>query len=397
MVILRCGNVFDGDTFHNDLAVTIDGPVITGVGAGEAPGGAAPGAPENGAQVVDFGPEALLLPGWVDSHQHLTWNCSMDPVSWLTTATDEALLETARTNGLRALAAGVTTVRDLGDRGYVTLALRDETASSAVAGPTVLVAGPPITSTGGHCWFLGGEADGVAALRQAVRERAERGVDVVKVMATGGNVTPGSAPFQSQFSLEELRALVDEAHAAGLPVAAHGHGVEGIADAVAAGVDTVEHCTFMTAEGVAQRPDVLAAMAASGTTPSLTLGMVPGSEGGPPPALLARMEALVVHLHTLFGLGIRIALGTDAGISPAKPHNSMPYTVAFAAEHSSVEVALRCATSGSAEAVGLGSRVGRIRAGYDADLLVLARDPRRDLAALHEVRAVYRKGVRIDT
>ncbi|HSN10998.1 MAG TPA: amidohydrolase family protein, partial [Propionibacteriaceae bacterium] len=134
---------------------------------------------------------------------------------------------------------------------------------------------------------------------------------------------------------------------------------------------------------------------ASGTTPSLTLGMVPGGEGGPPPALLSRMEALVVHLRTLFGLGVRIALGTDAGISPAKPHDSMPYTVAFAAEHSSVEVALRAATSGSAEAIGLGSRVGRIRAGYDADILVLARDPRRDLAALHEVQAVYRRGVAV--
>jgi imidazolonepropionase-like amidohydrolase len=392
MVILRCGSMFDGEIFHSDAEVQVEGSVITRVADAATPD---PGADRRaGAQIVDFGPDAVLLPGWVDSHQHLTWNCSTDPVTWLTTATDEELLETARTNARRALESGVTTVRDLGDRGYLTLALREETATSPAAGPTIVASGPPITSVGGHCWFLGGEADGIPALRRAVRERAERGVDVVKVMATGGNVTPGSAPFQSQFSLEELRAIVEEAHAAGLRVAAHGHGADGIADAVTAGVDTVEHCTFMTPEGIGERPDVLAAIAASSTTPSLTLGMVPGL-GGPPPALAARMDALVVHLRTLLALGVQIALGTDAGIGPPKPHDSMSYAVVMAAEHSSLEFALRSATVGSAETVGRGSRVGRIRAGYDADMLVLPRDPRLDLTALREVRAVYRHGVRV--
>jgi imidazolonepropionase-like amidohydrolase len=105
------------------------------------------------------------------------------------------------------------------------------------------------------------------------------------------------------------------------------------------------------------------------------------------------MDALALHLRTLLGLGVRIALGSDAGIGPPKPHDSITYTVVLAAEHSSLELALRAATVGSAETVGRGSQVGRIRAGYDADLLVLPRDPRRDLTALHEVRAVYRHGV----
>lgn len=392
LVIVRCGSMFDGEQFISNVELEIEGRVITGVTS--ALTSTRSGVESPGEVVVDFGAGAIVLPGFVDAHQHLTWDCSPDPVSWLTTATDGDLLATARRNAWTALASGVTTIRDLGDRGYVTLALRDETAQSPGAGPTVVPAGPPITSVGGHCWFLGGETAGLAALRRAVRERAAHGVSVVKVMATGGNVTPGSALFESQFSLGELRAVVDEAHALGLPVAAHGHGVDGIADAVAAGVDTVEHCTFMTADGIADRPDVLAAIAASGAHVCLTLGMVPGV-GAPPPAIASRAAALVTHLRGLVAWGIPIALGTDAGIGPAKPHDSMSYAVQTAAEHTSWESALRSATVGSAEAVGLGSSVGRLRPGFDADLVILGADPRRDSNALRDVRAVFRHGTRV--
>ncbi|RMB61769.1 metal-dependent hydrolase family protein [Tessaracoccus antarcticus] len=395
MVILRCGSMFDGEQFVGNVEIMIEDRVITGVTSGLiSTRVGVEGSDVEGDVVVDFGADAMVLPGFVDTHQHLTWDCSPDPVFWLTTASDEDLLRTARRNAWTALASGVTTVRDLGDRGYVTLALRDETALFPGAGPTVLPSGPPITSVGGHCWFLGGEAAGIPALRRAVRERAAHGVSVVKVMATGGNVTPGSAPFESQFSLEELRAVVDEAHALGLPVAAHGHGVDGIADAVAAGVDTVEHCTFMTAEGIADRPDVLAAIADSGAHVSLTLGMVPGL-GTPPPAIASRMAALLTHLRGLVAAGIPIALGTDAGIGPARPHDSMSYAVQVAAEHTSLESALRAATSGSAQALRLGSSIGRLRPGYDADLVILGADPRREINALRDVRAVIRHGVRV--
>ncbi len=395
MVIVRCGSMFDGEQFASNAEVALEGRMITSVTSGLTSirqGSDGPGA--EGDVVVDFGADAMLLPGFVDAHQHLTWDCSLDPVSWLTTATDEDLLATARKNARSALDSGVTTIRDLGDRGYVTLALRDETARFPGAGPTVLPSGPPITSVGGHCWFLGGEADGILAVRRAVRERAAHGVSVVKIMATGGNVTPGSAPFESQFSLEELRAIVEEAHTLGLPVAAHGHGVDGIADAVAAGVDTVEHCTFMTADGVADRPDVLAAIAASGAHVTLTLGVV-SALGTPRPAIASRMSALIAHLRGLVASRIPIALGTDAGIGPDRPHDSMPAAVGVAAEHSSWESALRAATVGSAGALGLGSSVGRLRPGFDADLVILGADPRRDVNALRDVRAVFRHGIRV--
>ena len=151
-----------------------------------------------------------------------------------------------------ALAGGITTVRDLGDRNYITLALRDELAGDPTAGPELLVAGPPITTTGGHCWFFGGEVDDPAKVRAAVAERADRGVDAIKVMATGGGLTPGSRRTESQFDRAALDAMVDEAHRRGLPVAAHAHAPAGIADAVDAGVDSVEHCAFLTADGVAR-------------------------------------------------------------------------------------------------------------------------------------------------
>jgi imidazolonepropionase-like amidohydrolase len=166
-------------------------------------------------------------------------------------------------------------VRDLGDRNYGTLALRAELAAQPASGPQVLAAGPPITTVQGHCWFLGGEAQGIDALRSAVAERADRGTDLVKIMATGGQLTPGSHPHESQYTRTELSTVVTEAHRRGLPVAAHAHGPQGITDAAAAGVDSIEHCSFMTADGVARDEQVLRAIAAAGIVVSLTVGTSP--------------------------------------------------------------------------------------------------------------------------
>ena len=153
---------------------------------------------------------------------------------------DDALLAAATTGARRALVAGVTTMRDLGDRNYLTTRLRDSFAVHPNEGPELLVAGPPLTPTRGHCWFLGGEADGIDGLRAAVADRVARGVDVVKIMATGGLLTPGRGLHESQYNEAELFAATNAAHAAGVPVTAHAHGGAGIADALAAGVDGIE-------------------------------------------------------------------------------------------------------------------------------------------------------------
>lgn len=219
------------------------------------------------------------------------------------------MLEQTRAAARTALAGGITTVRDLGDRDYLTLRLRAELAADPTAGPELLVAGPPITTPGGHCWFLGGEVDDPSQLRAAVAERAEKGVDAIKVMATGGGLTPGSLLHEPQFDRSALEAIVAEARRHCLPVAAHAHAVQGIADAVAAGVDSVEHCSFVTADGVSTDTATLSAMASAGTIASLTFG-VSNVDAPPPPRLAELLPALKAGVRLLREHGVRVTIGS---------------------------------------------------------------------------------------
>ncbi|WP_220490982.1 amidohydrolase family protein [Tessaracoccus sp. MC1627] len=382
ITVVRAGRIFDGDRFHTGRDVVVDGKRIVAISDGTAYG--------QDVVLVDYGPDSTLLPGLIDTHQHVTWDCSTDPVTWLTTATDDELLVRARANARQALAGGTTTVRDLGDRGYVSLRLRAETAADPSAGPRLLASGPPLTSVGGHCWFLGGAVGGVDAIRAAVTERAERGCDVIKVMATGGNVTPGSLPHEAQFTRAELRALVETAHGFGLPVAAHGHGVEGIESALIAGVDTVEHASFMTADSVADRPDLVRRMVEAGVFAVGTAGSLPG--GQLPPRLAAVLPLVLAHARRMHEAGVRIAVATDAGIAPSKPFNVQPYAVTEVARLLGLTPALRGATSIAADAIGLGDSIGRLRPGHTADLLVVDGNLEAGAEALHHVKAVYRSG-----
>jgi imidazolonepropionase-like amidohydrolase len=225
-----------------------------------------------------------------------------------------------RVAALRALAGGVTTIRDLGDRNYVSLTLREWFRSGAEVGPEILTSGPPITVTRGHCWFLGGEADGADGIRQAVHDRATRGVDVIKIMATGGNMTPTLGSHESQYTIDELLATVTAAHTAGLQIAAHAHGGQGIADAMAAGVDSIEHCTFFTADGVEADPEVIAELGRRQAVVSVTGGSLPGATK-PFPAIAKRLDAIKTTHAALHRAGARIVGGTDASVGPNKPHD----------------------------------------------------------------------------
>ena len=176
-----------------------------------------------------------LLPGLIDCHVHLVFSGSRAPLVDLQREDDQALLVRAVHNAQVALRAGVTTVKDLGARAGVSLALRDAIARGVLPGARILAAGPPLTTTGGHCYWLGGEADTADELRSAVRRLHREGVDLIKVMASGGRMTAGSNVCAAQFTEQEIRAVVDEARRLNKTVAAHGHGAAGIAVATLAG------------------------------------------------------------------------------------------------------------------------------------------------------------------
>jgi imidazolonepropionase-like amidohydrolase len=385
LTVLRAAWLFEGtgNTLIPDPVVVIDGPRILSVACG--------GRPPDGATVIDLA-GATLLPGLIDTHVHLAFDASTDPVGRLARRTDDATAEAMARAGRAALRGGVTTVRDLGDRGYLSLGLRGRAGL-----PTIVAAGPPITTADGHCHFLGGAtAPAIEGVRAAVREHAERGVDVIKIMASGGNMTPGSRQDLVQFPPEVLRAAVDEAHRLGLGVTAHAHAVAAIADGVAAGVDGLEHVSFWTEDGVDAPGRLIRLIADQRVVVGATVGMVPMPGMAPPPALAARLPVIFANTRRLYEAGAPLVAGTDAGIAPVKPHDVVRHAPAMLRELGFGQAeALRTITSVAAGVCGLGDRKGRIAAGFDADLLAVDGDPIADPDALHRIRAVYARGTAV--
>jgi imidazolonepropionase-like amidohydrolase len=303
-----------------------DGKIV-GVESAVAP------VPE-GWPVVEYR-DATILPGLIDCHVHLCADSRTGALDRLPGYTDEQLGQVILTSLRTQLAAGVTTVRDLGDRRWVVLDWRDRVAAGRVGfpSPAIVASGPPITSPRGHCWHMGGEAGDENELRAAVRERAERRVDVIKVMASGGATTAGTDVLACQYTLEQLQTIVEEAHAYGLPVTAHAHGLPAVIQAVDAGVDGIEHCGCLTERGIEVPDNLLARLAGSAIVVCPTLGRKPG--GPPPPAFLAIQQRTgftwqdrQLMAGKLQGAGVRIASGVDAGINDGKPHGLLAHAIA---------------------------------------------------------------------
>ncbi|MFI6516361.1 amidohydrolase family protein [Spirillospora sp. NPDC050679] len=369
-------------------AVVEDGAVLVRDGriAWTGPRAEAPRAPD-----VEH-PDGTLLPGLIDVHVHLAFDAGPELELGLAAASDEELYERMAGNARRLLAAGVTTVRDLGDRGGLAVRLRDAVAAGALPGPRVLAACAPVTPPNGHCHFLGGVAQGVEGVREAVRRNAAAGADVIKVMAGGGYLTNGGAlPWERQFTDAELAAVVVEARAHGLRVAAHAHGVSAIAASVRAGADTIEHCGWEVEGGATRVDDALVErIAADG------IAVCPTVHAGWPGIAARRhegwLEERLAILGRLRAAGVRLAFGTDTGVRGA-PFGRVADALALLVDAGlSPAEALESATVTAADACGLGGVTGRLAPGLRADLLVVGGDPTADVRRVDDVRLVIADG-----
>ena len=301
--------------------------------------------------------------------------------------TDEQQLLLMLRSARELLGVGVTTARDLGGRGYLSVLVRDAIAADLARGPRLVVSGSPVTVTGGHCWFMGGEADSDDDLRRLVRTHHKHGCDLIKVMSTGGFMTSGSAPWYAQFSTAQLAVIVEETARVDMPVAAHAHGIEGIQRAVNAGVSTLEHCSFVTETNERQFSEPLAAQIAE-------RGIVVCPTINVNAPYVAKLTGISVgqHVKPLHDRGVRIIVGTDAGVDNTPHHQyvgALQYlvTLGFTADQ-----ALAMATTEAAGALGVGGVTGRLAPGYQADLIVVDGDPLADIAALRALRRVIARG-----
>jgi imidazolonepropionase-like amidohydrolase len=335
-----------------------------------------------------------LLPGLINCHVHLCLGAEADPVRPLR---DEPLAFTTLKALLRArqtVEAGVTTVRDLGGREYAEIAVRRAIQEGFFPGPRIVAAGRPVCMTGGHGHWLAREADGPDDARKAVREQLKAGADVIKIIATGGVMTPGVEPGSPQLTLEEMRAAVEEARKAGRRTAAHAMASNGISDAITAGITSIEHGIYLTDE-------IVAHMRRDGTFLVPTLhapaAIATGGLAAGIPEFMVRKSELVVPAHvTSFQLahraGVRIAAGADSG-TPLNFHGSLLPELELMVKYGMTPLeAIRSATVVAADCLGLGEATGRVAPGYAADLVAVAGDPAERIGALADVRLVLASG-----
>ena len=333
-----------------------------------------------------------IIPGLIDAHVHMTLDPGLRTPDEQLAVTDEGILRGMVERAEEMVRAGITTARDLGGGKWLEIDLRNRINAGELTGPRLLCAGQPVTSVGGHCHFWGGEADDADAAQTVIERQVEHGVDLIKIMATGGMFTKHSTPREAQFDAACTSAIVRYANQRGFDVAAHCHGTQGIAHAANAGVKTIEHCSWLGDDGrrSGYDPDVAAEIARQGiwVSPTISAGWkrFTGGDGKFEKAVkgnFARMRAA----------GVRLIASTDAGIPNVRHQDLAKALPVFAhfAGLTSVE-ALRCATSDCADALGLSGVTGRIAENHAADMVFVEGDPLTDIGALEAPVLVVARG-----
>jgi imidazolonepropionase-like amidohydrolase len=390
--VIRAGRLLDvktGKVLTNQIIV-IENDIIASVGGTE---------PE-GANVIDLS-NATVLPGLLDMHTHLTYEPTHFGYNMLGISGPRAALTGAK-NAKLTLEAGFTTVRNLGALGYADTALAEAIEAGDVPGPRVLASGPSLSITGGHCdnnllppeWksTSAGVADGPEAVREKVRENVKYGATVIKVCATGGVLSRGTDPRTSQYTEEELKMIVSEAHRLGRTVAAHAHGGEGIIWASNAGVDSIEHGSYLDDAGIK-------VLKKNGTylVPTLYLmdWFLANAEraGVPPYAIRKGREAMPVAREAFrkaVAQGVKVAFGTDSAVYP-HGQNAREFAV-YVKLGMTPLAAIQSATINAADLVRWSERVGIIEAGRWADIIAVDGDPLQDVTTLERVKFVMKGG-----
>jgi imidazolonepropionase-like amidohydrolase len=382
-LLIHAGHIFtaaDRDPLLHDGWVRTEDDRIVEVSSSEPTG-------PSGALRLDM-PDATLLPGLIDCHVHFAMSGGPDWLSEVTEPYATACWRAAR-HARDTLRAGVTTVRTLGGRNGADPAMRDAQASGLIEGPRIVATNMVVCMTGGHAAWIGREADGPEDVRKAVREQLKAGADCIKFMATGGVMTAGVEPGAQQLTFDELRAGIEEAHKAGRTTAAHAHGPDGIKAAVLAGVDSIEHGSFMTDE-------LMALMKDRGTFYSATLCSAEGFFDAPPGAVadwaMAKAEQVRAALHATFrrtyASGVKLVLGTDAG-TPFNRHGDNARELVLMVQLGVNPLdALRAGTRNGAELLGKLETLGTIEPGKLADLILCRGDVVAEIGRLREADAI---------
>jgi imidazolonepropionase-like amidohydrolase len=392
--VLRCGHLLDIQS-----GKLIDGAVILTAGGKIQDVGTGLAIP-SGAQVINL-PEATCLPGLIDAHVHLTGDPTASGYKSLGISVPRSTV-TGVKNARLTLLAGFTSVRNVGAEGYSDVALRDGIEAGDIDGPRMLVSGPALGITGGHCdenllapefhYTAPNVADGPWAARAKVREVVKYGADLIKICASGGVLSKGDQPGTPQYTLEEMQAIAEEAHKLGRKVAAHAHGTQSIKDAIRAGIDSIEHASLIDDEGIALAKQHGTFLVFDVYNDDFILQE--GAKYGMLPESLEK-ERKIGKLqrenfrHALLG-GARMAFGTDAGVYP---HGDNAKQFAIMTEYGMQPIdAIRAATGNAAELLGRSKEIGIVAKDAFADIIAVQGDPRDNVKLLENVKFVMKGG-----